>query len=98
VKQLGQHSEMSFQREQQVLRMRVRFLNFQDAFAFMSDVAKLAEHHDHHPDWRNVYNLVDITLTTHDAGNQVTEKDLRLASDIEGLASLQKAEVLPLET
>ena len=89
---------MSFQREQQVLRMRVRFLNFQDAFAFMSDVAKLAEHHDHHPDWRNVYNLVDITLTTHDAGNQVTEKDLRLASDIEGLASLQKAEVLPLET
>jgi len=89
---------MSFQREQQVLRMRVRFLNFQDAFAFMSDVAQLAEHHDHHPDWRNVYNLVDITLTTHDAGNQVTEKDLRLASDIEGLASLQKAEVLPLET
>ncbi len=89
---------MSFQREQQVLRMRVRFLNFQDAFAFMSDVAKLAEHHDHHPDWRNVYNLVDIALTTHDAGNQVTEKDLRLASDIEGLASLQKAEVLPLET
>jgi 4a-hydroxytetrahydrobiopterin dehydratase len=89
---------MSFQREQQVLRMRVRFLNFQDAFAFMSDVAQLAEHHDHHPDWRNVYNLVDIALTTHDAGNQVTEKDLRLASDIEGLASLQKAEVLPLET
>jgi len=42
--------------------------------------------------------LVDIALTTHDAGNQVTEKDLRLASDIEGLASLQKAEVLPLET
>lgn len=88
---------MSFQRDQEVLRMRVRFLNFQDAFAFMSDVARLAEHHDHHPDWRNVYNLVDITLTTHDAGNQVTEKDLRLAADIEALASLQKAEVLPLE-
>ena len=89
---------MSFQRDQQVLRMRARFLNFQDAFAFMSDVARLAERHDHHPDWRNVYNLVDIALTTHDAGNQVTVKDLRLAADIEALASLQKAEVLPLET
>ena len=88
---------MSFQLDQNTLRMRVRFSNFADAFAFMSEVAALAESHNHHPDWRNIYNLVDISLTTHDAGNQVTEKDLKLASDIEQLASLRLAEVLPFE-
>ena len=54
------------------------FKNFVDAFAFMTDVAALAEKHDHHPEWSNVYNRVTIRLTTHDAGNQVTDKDLSL--------------------
>ena len=45
------------------------FKNFVDAFAFITDVAALAEKHDHHPEWSNVYNRVTIRLTTHDAGN-----------------------------
>lgn len=50
----------------------------------MSRVALLAEKHDHHPNWSNVYNTVEIELTTHSAG-KVTEKDFALAKDIEGL-------------
>ena len=63
------------------------FKNFVDAFAFMTDVAALAEEHDHHPEWSNVYNRLTIRLTTHDAGNQVTEKDRKLAEAIAALAS-----------
>jgi 4a-hydroxytetrahydrobiopterin dehydratase len=55
-----------------------RFDNFVDAFAFMAQLALHAEKHDHHPEWFNVYNRVDITLTTHDAGG-LTERDLALA-------------------
>ncbi len=51
----------------------------------MSRVALLAEQQNHHPNWSNVYNAVEIKLTTHDAGNTVTEKDYRLAEGIEGL-------------
>lgn len=61
------------------------FKDFVDAFAFMTEVAELAERANHHPEWRNVYNQVSIRLTTHDAGNQVTEKDRSLAADIEKL-------------
>ncbi|MBT7879678.1 MAG: pterin-4-alpha-carbinolamine dehydratase, partial [Gammaproteobacteria bacterium] len=57
----------------------LEFKNFVDAFAFMTDVAALAEQQQHHPEWSNVYNRVTIRLTTHDAGNQVTEKDRKLA-------------------
>ncbi len=60
------------------------FNNFIDAFGFMSRVAILAEKQNHHPEWSNVYNKVNITLTTHDAGG-VTEKDLRLAASIKEL-------------
>ncbi len=60
------------------------FKNFVEAFGFMSRVAILAEKQNHHPDWSNVYNKVNITLTTHDAGG-VTEKDLVLATAIEKL-------------
>ena len=69
------------------------FKNFVDAFAFMTDVAALAEKHDHHPEWSNVYNRVTIRLTTHDAGNQVTVKDRRLAEAIEALASAPLVQV-----
>ena len=69
------------------------FKNFVDAFAFMTDVAALAEKHDHHPEWSNVYNRVTIRLTTHDAGNQVTDKDRKLAEAIEALASASLAQV-----
>lgn len=55
-----------------------RFADFNQAFAFMARVALHAEKHDHHPEWSNVYNRVDVTLATHDAGG-VTEKDVALA-------------------
>jgi len=59
------------------------FADFVSAFAFMSLVAELAEAHGHHPEWSNVYNRVQIKLTTHDAGHQVTDKDRLLARAIE---------------
>jgi 4a-hydroxytetrahydrobiopterin dehydratase len=54
------------------------FDDFVQAFAFMTCVALVAEKHDHHPEWSNVYNRVRIVLTTHDAGG-LTEKDIALA-------------------
>ena len=59
------------------------FGDFTEAFAFMTRVAFLAEKHNHHPNWSNVYNTVNIALTTHDAGNVVTEKDRNLAAEID---------------
>jgi len=61
------------------------FKDFSEAFAFMTRVALLAEKHNHHPWWSNVYNKVEIRLTTHDAGNVVTEKDRALAEEIAAL-------------
>ena len=55
-----------------------RFKDFNAAFGFMSRVALYAERNDHHPEWFNVYNRVDVTLSTHDAGG-VTDKDVALA-------------------
>jgi 4a-hydroxytetrahydrobiopterin dehydratase len=59
------------------------FEDFQEAFAFMTKVAAVAEEMNHHPWWSNVYNKVRIELTTHDAGDIVTEKDEALADAIE---------------
>ncbi|EOZ92159.1 Pterin-4-alpha-carbinolamine dehydratase [Indibacter alkaliphilus LW1] len=59
------------------------FKDFQEAFAFMCRVAFLAEAQGHHPNWSNVYNKVTIELTTHDAGNTITEKDRQLAKAID---------------
>ena len=56
------------------------FKDFGAAWAFMSRVALLAEKMDHHPDWSNVYNKVVIRLTTHSAGNKITENDRKLAA------------------
>lgn len=67
------------------LKKTFRFKDFQEAFAFMTRVAFLAEKHDHHPNWSNVYNNVTIELTTHDAGNLVTEKDHKLAAAIDAI-------------
>lgn len=59
-----------------------KFKDFTQAWCFMNKVAALAEGMDHHPEWRNVYNSVDIVLTTHDAGG-ITERDIALARAIE---------------
>ncbi len=67
------------------LRRRFEFDDFSAAFAFMTRVALLAESADHHPEWSNVYNRVEITLTTHDAGNTVTDADRELAAAIDRL-------------
>ncbi|MCC7506720.1 MAG: 4a-hydroxytetrahydrobiopterin dehydratase [Saprospiraceae bacterium] len=64
------------------LHSTFRFRNFAEAFAFMTQVALLAEKLNHHPNWSNVWNTVDIRLNTHDAGNVVTDKDRVLAEGI----------------
>lgn len=69
--------------ENNKLKKTFKFSDFQEAFAFMTRVAFLAEKHNHHPNWSNVYNTVEIELTTHDAGNTVTEKDRKLAKAID---------------
>ena len=61
-----------------------KFKDFSAAWAFMSRVALAAEKADHHPEWSNVYNKVDITLTTHDTGG-LTDKDTDLAKTINAL-------------
>lgn len=61
------------------------FTDFSNAFAFMTQVALLAEKADHHPNWSNVYNRVTIELTSHDAGNAVTAKDAALAQAINSI-------------
>lgn len=64
------------------LNASFKFKDFAEAFAFMTEVAFHAEKQNHHPNWDNVYNTVNIHLNTHDAGNIVTEKDHKLAENI----------------
>ena len=63
------------------------FANFREAFAFMTRVAFIAEELDHHPEWSNVYNRVSIRLTTHSAGNTVTDLDHSFATAVDQLIS-----------
>jgi 4a-hydroxytetrahydrobiopterin dehydratase len=70
----------------QAIRRRFRFRDFSEAFGFMTRVALAAEKADHHPDWSNGWNRVDIALTTHSEGG-VTAKDVALARAIDGFAA-----------
>lgn len=72
----------SYDAEARGIRRSFRFADFAEAFAFMSRVAILAEKADHHPEWFNVYNRVDILLTTHDA-NGLSQRDIALATAID---------------
>ncbi|HQV75199.1 MAG: 4a-hydroxytetrahydrobiopterin dehydratase [Flavobacteriales bacterium] len=73
----------AWQEKDNKLCREFKFKNFSEAFAFMSRVALAAEKMDHHPEWTNVYNTVEIKLSTHDAGNTVTDKDRKLAAAID---------------
>lgn len=68
------------------IHRRLEFPDFSAAWGFMARVALAAEKLDHHPEWTNVYNRVDITLTTHDAGG-LSERDIQLAELIDRLAA-----------
>jgi 4a-hydroxytetrahydrobiopterin dehydratase len=74
-----------WQEQDNQLTRSFTFSTFSEAFAFMTRVALLAEQQNHHPWWSNVYNQVTIRLSTHDAGNVVTEKDRTLAQAIDKL-------------
>lgn len=73
--------------ENNQLKRTFQFKDFSEAFAFMTRVAILAEKQNHHPNWSNVWNTVEICLNTHDAGDIVTEKDYQLAKAIDALLS-----------
>lgn len=74
-----------YDREACGIRRTFSFTDFAEAFAFMTRVGILAEKADHHPEWFNVYNRVEILLTTHDAGG-LSERDISLAKAIDGFA------------
>jgi 4a-hydroxytetrahydrobiopterin dehydratase len=76
---------MSWKEENNTLKRTLEFDDFVEAFGFMTKVAILAEKMNHHPSWHNVYNKVSISLSTHDAGDIVTEKDHKLAEAIDKL-------------
>ncbi len=76
---------MSWKEENNTLKRSFKFKDFIEAWSFMTRVALEAEKMGHHPEWSNVYNTVDITLTTHDKGNTVTSKDRALAKKIDEL-------------
>jgi 4a-hydroxytetrahydrobiopterin dehydratase len=71
--------------ENNTLKKSFQFKNFVEAFSFMTKVALAAEKMDHHPFWTNAYNKVSIELSTHDAGDVVTDKDRQLAKVIDEL-------------
>ena len=69
--------------ENNQLKATFKFKDFVQAFSFMTEVAFHAEKLNHHPNWSNVWNTVEIALSTHDAGNIVTDKDRELATAID---------------
>lgn len=78
---------MNWTEKDNSLYASLSFRDFSEAFAFMTQVALLAEQQNHHPRWTNVWNKVEIWLNTHDAGEIVTEKDRKLAASIDLLLS-----------
>ena len=74
-------------RDREAIRREFQFVDFDAAFAFMTRTALLAAKMDHHPEWFNVYNKVEVTLATHD-DNGVTQKDIDLATAMDGYAAM----------
>lgn len=75
-----------WQQKDGALYRKFKFNDFSEAFSFMTRVALAAEKMNHHPKWTNVWNEVEIWLSTHDADNSVTEKDRKLSETINALA------------
>lgn len=75
----------NWKEENNSLYKKFSFKDFSSAFAFMTRVAMVAEKMDHHPKWTNVWNTVEIWLSTHDAGDIITDKDRKLSAKIDGL-------------
>jgi 4a-hydroxytetrahydrobiopterin dehydratase len=71
--------------ESNKLKNTYKFKDFSEAFAFMTRVALVAEKMNHHPTWTNTWNTVSIELSTHDAGNKITDLDRKLAAEIDKL-------------
>jgi 4a-hydroxytetrahydrobiopterin dehydratase len=82
LKELG---EWKAARNDEAIQRSFKFKNFSEAWGFMARVALLAESQDHHPEWFNVYNKVDVTLSTHDCGG-LSARDVKLAKSIDGIA------------
>jgi len=78
--------EWTFDAQADCIRRTLRFADFAEAFGFMTRVAIVAEKADHHPEWFNVYNRVEILLTTHDAGG-LSQRDVDLARAIDAMAN-----------
>lgn len=81
---LAELAEWIYDAERDAITRRFTFADFSEAFAFMTRVALLAEKADHHPEWSNVWNRVEILLTTHDAGG-LSERDVEMAKAIGAL-------------
>ncbi len=81
---LDRLGEWDYDDARDAISRRFMFADFSESFAFMARVAMLAEKHDHHPEWSNVWNRVDIVLTTHDAGG-LSHRDVELAQAIDAL-------------
>jgi len=79
-------SHRDWERVDNTIKRSLTFSDFGEAIGFMTRIAVLAEKLDHHPEWFNVYNRVDVTLTTHDAGG-LTELDTQLAEAIDRCVS-----------
>jgi len=77
---------MEWKHENNRLTKTFKFKDFGEAFGFMTRVALLAEKMNHHPTWTNTWNTVNIELSTHDAGDVVTDKDKKLAEEIDLIA------------
>lgn len=80
---LAEMPEWSLRGDGLAITRTFRFADFSEAFAFMARVALYAEKTDHHPEWFNVYNRVEVTLTTHDAGG-LSQRDVAMARAMEG--------------
>lgn len=86
---LAANPEWQLARDGRAIERKFEFADFSEAWGFMNRVALLADSHDHHPEWFNVYNRVEITLTTHDAdpdkGGALSGRDAKMAAAIDAL-------------